>query len=181
MASPDSQDDWQHVCLISDALPTPHKWKWSVDLSRGGAPLRGLDAHASVSACSAGSLTPLLTGSPCPGTSCPRRDWTSSNCSSAPPSVPLPILWPPLSPGSNSEMPWQSSTPAGKGAVKLSQHTRQTANAGKAFPTAESPVSCRFSSSRLNKIFILFNFVYPPNTSSPLKLCDTIPYCAVFE
>ena len=59
--------------LSAMLCPTPHKWKWSVDLPQGRAPLRELDAPASVSAYSVGSLTPLLMGSPYPGSSSPQE------------------------------------------------------------------------------------------------------------
>lgn len=121
--------------LLAMLCPTPHKWKWSVDLPRGGAPLREPDAPASASACSAGSPTPVLMGSPCPGSGYPGRGWASSDCPSASPvfplpSVPLPVVWPPLSPGSNSEMPWRSSTPAGKAAASTSLSNQSTGPAG---------------------------------------------------
>lgn len=59
--------------LSAMLFPTPHKWKWSMDLPPGRGSPRELDAPASVSACYAGSPTPLLMGSPCPGSSSPQE------------------------------------------------------------------------------------------------------------
>lgn len=136
LASLDSQDDWQHACLISDALPHSPQ----MEVVHGPAPRAGLPEGAGC-ACLGLCLLYRLTNPLADGQPLPWEQLSPGGIGHLPtvpqlppvfrlPSVHLPILWPPLSPSSNSEMPWQSSTPAGKGAASTSLSNQSTGSAG---------------------------------------------------
>ena len=116
--------------------PTPHKWKWSMDLPPGqGSP--GGAGRACLCLCLLCRLTDPLAG----GQPLPWEQLSPGGIGHLPtvpqlarvsplPSVNLPVLWPPLSPSSTSEIPWQSSTPGGKGAASTSLSNQSTSSAG---------------------------------------------------
>ena len=105
-----------------------------MEVVRGPFPGRGSPAGAGCTCLGlcllCGLSDPLADGQPLPWEQLSQEGLDIVQLFLSSPQCSLPIRWPPLSPGSNSEMPWQSSTPAGKGAASTSLSNQPTGPAG---------------------------------------------------